>query len=361
MPKNYDSLIENVKRRSNPDFINESTLFQKSFSDELGKLHSSGLQVLEYIKRAMQGVENRYTERTIEAGDKVKAHLMKNNSSLDYKYQGSVMSNTHIKGYSDIDLIQITNSFYSHESRDRFNNRFNSDFSLSSAQRQKLLNVIDGTPYVGSANADLKAIRSDAETILVNNYKYVDIKKPKSIEVNPTNPNRLVDVVTASWYRTVESEVNNDADLKGIQIYDKDKNERLPVDYPFLKIRLLNEKNKDVNGRLKKMIRFLKTLKADSEQDLKKFSSFDICSVCYNIPTYQYSSSAYYELVFVLHQEFKKILESESYRNSIMSIDGTEYIFKNKPEKVKLLALLFAELESVYTDLLPKTSALRFL
>lgn len=361
MPKNYTQLIENVKKRSNPDFINESTLFQKSFNDELGKLHSSGLQILEYIKRAMQGVESRYTERTIEAGDKVKAHLIRNNSTLDYKYQGSVMSNTHIKGYSDIDLIQITNSFYSHESIDRFNNRFNSDFSLSSAQRQKLLNVISGTPYAGSVNADLRTVRNDAEIVLVSNYKYVDITKPKSIEVNPTNPDRLVDVVTASWYRTVESEINNDDDLKGIQIYDKDKNERLPVDYPFLKIRLLNERNNDVNGRLKKMIRFLKTLKADSEQDLKKFSSFDICSVCYNIPTYNYSSSAYYELVFVLYQEFKKILENESYRNSIVSIDGTEYIFKNKPEKVKLLALLFAELESVYKDLLPKTSVLRFL
>ncbi|MFP3632595.1 hypothetical protein SB776_38985, partial [Burkholderia sp. SIMBA_045] len=82
--KNYSNLIQNVKQRSNPDSINESLLFEKSFSDELGQLKSSGTEVLEYIKRSMNGVEARYTERTIEAGDTVKGHLKKNNSSVDY-------------------------------------------------------------------------------------------------------------------------------------------------------------------------------------------------------------------------------------------------------------------------------------
>lgn len=361
MRKNYSNLIQNVKRRSNPDSINESLLFEKSFSDELGQLKSSGTEVLEYIKRSMNGVEARYTERTIEAGDKVKGHLKKNNSSVDYRYQGSVMSNTHIKGHSDIDLIQLTSSFYSHEIAQNFSNRYFSEPNMSFSQKQKLLNVINGTPYSGNSNTDLRLLRLNAEVVLFSTYKNVDIDKPKSIEVNPTEPNRIVDVVTASWYRTVDSEFNEDEILRGIQIYDKKKNESLAVDFPFLKISLINKKSKETGGRLKKMIRFTKTLKADSQQNLKGFSSFDICSICYNIPIHEYFNLSYYQLVYVLHQEFKKISANEVYRNSIKSIDGTEYIFYNKPEKIRLLRLLYQEIVDVYQDLLPNTTALRFL
>jgi hypothetical protein len=356
MAKNYISLIENIKKRSNPDVINESELFTKTFSAELNDVKS---KALEYVKRAMQGVEPRYTERTLEAGNKIKEHLKRNNPNLDYKYQGSVMCNTHIKGHSDIDLVQITNTFYSHESVDNFKKKINTDYSLTFSQKENLLRVINGNTYSGDVHADLRNIRIEAENVLVDTYKNVDKTKPKSIEVNPTNPDRIVDVVTASWYKNVNSTLNEDNDLRGIQVYDKGKNLRLPVDYPFLKIQLLNQKDVSVNGRLKKMIRFIKTVKADSEYNLKGFSSFDISSVCYNIKTQEYSQMAYYELVYVLYFEFKKILEDESYRNSIMSIDNTESIFKGKEDKVRLLKIIFNELTSIFNDLV-SNSGYRF-
>lgn len=359
MQKNYANLVEKVKKRSNPDSIKETELFSKSLNEDFRGLGIPYSEVLEYVKRAMQGVEPAYTEKTIEAGNKIKEHLKRNNSSLDYKFQGSVMCNTHIKGYSDIDLVQITNSFYSHEPLVNFNEKYNNSIYLTSSQKQNLLNVINGVPYTGDVNNTLRTIRLEAETVLTSNYKYV-VAKPKSIEVNPTYPNRIVDVVTASWYENVDSVISGDTDLKGIQIYDKDKNIRLSVDYPFLKIRLLNEKDKSVNGRLKKMIRFLKTVKADSDYDLKGISSFDISSVCYNIPTWKYSEKSYYELVIILYSELKKIVEDENYRNSIRSIDGTEYIFKGKDEKVRLLKLIFGELHPIYQYLIPETSISNF-
>jgi len=361
MPKNYSQLIENVKTRSNPGHINESQLFKKSFSDELGKISSSGSKVLEYIRRSMKSVEQQYTSNTIEAGNKVSEHLRNNNPLLDFKYQGSVMSNTHIKGYSDIDLVQITSSFYSRESKDNFQRKYHSTPGLSYQQSQKLLDVINDTPYVYSPVQDLQLLRADAERVLINVYKNVNIKKSKSIEVNPTNPNRIVDVVTASWYKTVDSEFYDQEIYRGIQIYDKESNTRLNVDYPFLKIHLLDQKNKDSNNRLKKMIRFLKTLKGDSEYELRGFSSFDICSVCYNIPLERYDTLSYYMLVNVLYEEFKKIAENETYRNSIKSIDGTEHIFYNKQEKLRLLKLLQQELSTIYFDLLPQLSSIKFL
>lgn len=361
MQKNYADLVQRVKSRSNPDSIRETELFSKSFNEDFRGLGIPYTEVFEYVKRAMQGVESEYTERTIEAGNKIKEHLKRNNSSLDYKFQGSVMCNTHIKGHSDIDLVQITNSFYSHEPIVKFNEKFTSSSYLTLSQKQNLLSVINGTPYKDDVRDNLRKIRLEAETVLTSTYKYVDITKSKSIEVNPTNPDRLVDVVTASWYKNVDSVLDNDVDKNGIQIYDKEKNLRLPVDFPFLKIQLLNEKDKSVNGRLKKMIRFLKTIKADSEYNLNEISSFDISSICYNIPTWKYSDKPYYELVIVLYSELKKIIEDENYRNSIRSIDNTEYIFKDKNEKVRLLRLIFNELLPIYQDLSPQTSFTKFL
>ena len=81
MAKNYANLISNIKSRTNPDSLDESILLEKAFQDELNSV--SHRKVFEYIKRAMKGVEPRYTERTIEAGNKVKQHLKNENDTLD--------------------------------------------------------------------------------------------------------------------------------------------------------------------------------------------------------------------------------------------------------------------------------------
>jgi len=346
MVKNYDDLIKRMIMRTNPDGINEEELINEDFRNELQK--AQGNKVAEYVKRAMRGVEEAYTNRTFEAGNKVMTHLKKNREHLDFKYQGSVPTNTHIKGYSDIDLVQISNEFYSHEKKENFLEAYNTHYLTSTKNR--LAEVINGTPYMYNADDTLKKIREEAENILVPIYNSVDITKSKSIEVELTNPKRTVDVVTASWYKSVNAVVNDEKEEQGIQIYDKDKNKRLPVDFPFLKIKLVNKKDSTVNGRLKRMIRFLKVLKADADTDIA-LSSFDISSICYAINIDAYKNMNYLELVTVLYLQLRKLSTEEDYRNRLMSIDGTEPIFKGKPEKVESLKLILTEVEGVFTEL----------
>jgi len=347
--RNYNDLVKGIQNRTNPDMINESELFEEKFS--AGLKQPSNKKVLEYIKRAMHGVEVRYTERTIEAGKKVMKHLKENNPNIEYRFQGSVMTNTHIKGHSDIDLLQITNTFYSHDSRDVFNDAYNS-FHFNSIEKNRILNLLNSSIFTGSPNNTLSDLRKTAEVVLQNNYKYVNINKSKSIEVKPTNPPRLVDVVTASYYETVKSVTKSDLAEKGIQVYDKENDTRLDVDYPFLKIKLVNEKDKSVNGRLKKMIRFIKNIKVDSgySEQLKELTSFDITSICYAIPAVEYMQKSYIELVPVLLGYFEKIIIDSDYRNSLISVDGTEPIFKGKDEKVRVLGLLLKELFEIVQD-----------
>ena len=106
MAKNYRQLTESIKGRINP----ENFALRKSFSDELATVSYS--EVLTYIRVAMKGVETEYTKKSKDAGERVKDHLSKKIGDVTFKYQGSVMTDTHIKGYSDIDLLTISEKFY---------------------------------------------------------------------------------------------------------------------------------------------------------------------------------------------------------------------------------------------------------
>ena len=108
------------------------------------------------------------------------------------------------------------------------------------------------------------------------------------------------------------------------------------------------------------MIRFLKTIKADSDIKIK-INSFDISSICYNIDSLSYYNKPYYELVYVLQVELGKIIADDFYRNNIKSIDSTEYIFRDKPEKYGQLLMLLNELNTIKKDLVDNNAITRFL
>jgi patatin-like phospholipase/acyl hydrolase len=86
MAKNYRQLTESINSRLNPD----SLILEKAFSDELGTISYN--DTLVFIRTAMKGVDANYTQRSRDAGERVKDHL---NSLADktFKYQGSVMTN----------------------------------------------------------------------------------------------------------------------------------------------------------------------------------------------------------------------------------------------------------------------------
>jgi hypothetical protein len=96
MIKNYRQLTESIRNQINPD----NYIFERSFSDELSSISYS--DALTFIRMAMKAVEPTYTQRTKEAGEKVKQHLDLELTDKTFKYQGSVMTDTHIRGYSDI-------------------------------------------------------------------------------------------------------------------------------------------------------------------------------------------------------------------------------------------------------------------
>lgn len=345
MAKNYRQLIESVKGRINPEHF----ALKKSFSDELSTISYS--EVLTYIRLAMKGVEPEYTQKSKDAGERVKEHLLKELKDVSFKYQGSVMTDTHIKGFSDIDLLTICEKFYQPDNYNIKKLLENSEQRVKFfSSLPKLEKEVTGSTYQGNALQDLRNLRLDSEKVLIGVYTNCETNKPKSIKIKNLSLNREVDVVIANWYDDISSVINDKGDYRGIQVYNKDTNSREDADYPFLSIKRINERSSLTNGRLKKMIRFLKNNKANSDQNID-LSSFDINAICYDINVYEYQNLSFYELVPIIYNQMKKIATDENKADNLVSVDGREYIFRGNSTKKENLKKLLAEVEAIFIDL----------
>lgn len=346
MAKNYRQLTESIKGRINP----ENFVLRKSFSDELTTISYS--EVLTYIRVAMKGVEPEYTQKSKDAGERVKDHLSKKLSDVTFRYQGSVMTDTHIKGYSDIDLLTISEKFYTYDATKvkQILESYEQRAKYRQSSIEKMEKEVNTSSYQGNALQDLRQLRLDSEETLDDVYDICDTSKPKSIKIKNQSLNREVDVVIANWYDDVSSIINEKGDYRGIQVYNKETHTKGDPDYPFLSIKRINERSSETNGRLKRMIRFLKNVKADSDQDID-LSSFDINAVCYDIEVSKYQTLSFYELVPIIYNQLKEICTSQTKADSIISVDGREYIFRYNSKKLNNLKILMAEVEGIFIDL----------
>lgn len=348
MKRNYSELISATRNRLNPD-----GRLIKAFSNESLSSYSD---VYRFVEVSMSAVDSGFTNRSIEAGERVKGHLQTELKNVSYRYQGSVMTDTHIKGYSDIDLLVINEDFFSWDRSNatRVLESMELRRNYSSNQIAKLTRANSGGGYTNALN-DLRRNRIDSERILAQVYEDCNTGKPKSIKIYNKSLKREVDIVISNWYDSVSAIINDGGIYRGIQVYNKDLNQKGDASYPFLSIERINNVGKLTNGKIKKMIRFLKNCRVNCEGVLNKqidITSFDINSICYAIPVDTYKELADYELVAIIYLQLKKISENEVYANSLMSVDGSEPIFFRKPKKRSELQIILNEVEAIYTDIL---------
>jgi hypothetical protein len=75
-------------------------------------------RAIRYALGAMQAVGAEYTKNSIEEGDRIKEKLrtsLLGEIDVDFRYQGSVPLDIHIKGVSDIDLLVLRDDFFSYD------------------------------------------------------------------------------------------------------------------------------------------------------------------------------------------------------------------------------------------------------
>ena len=339
----YRSLIERIQGRYNPEYNRD--VQNRSIQDLTG----IDRDIARYVKLAMNEVDEYYTQRTFEAGENAKTHLRENlRFSVDFEYQGSVMTRTHIRGASDIDLLTITRKFNDTDYSKAVDFVRSNPFGYGLDKVRSWLYYFNA--YAGNTNADLRGLRLDDERVLRLYYSQCDTSKPKSIKITNLHLHRDVDVVVASWHDSLNYIRGFGDEYRGVQIYDKDKDSRLGPDFPFLSIKRINDRSSETGGRLKKMIRFLKNVRTDSDKNID-LTSFEINAICYDISVSNYQDAYYLDLVRILWLKLYRLCTNQSEADNLVSVDGTEYVFRGKPERLEQLQKLRNEVFTIYNEL----------
>lgn len=338
----YSRRLQQMSGRYNPD--NLPLQEQREFSNET--IYDG--DVVKYVKRAMCAVGPEYTKRTKEAGEMAKLHLQEKIPNISFEYQGSVMTDTHIKGASDIDLLVVCEKFYGTDIN-KVRDEMSKPHSFTEISRLRRFND-SFCPYLGNDSEDLSQLRHAIEQVMTCTYTTCDISKPKAVKITNQHLHRDVDIVTSSWFQSYDYIISGMPDEKrGIKIYNKDKGYAEGPDFPFLSISRINTRSANTNGRLKRMIRFLKNVRTDSERVIP-LTSFDINAICYSIPEQDYNNADYKQLVSIVWSHMFH-LWNDNQLGELKSVVGDEYVFRNKPTKVQALKDLEDEVYKIKLDL----------
>lgn len=332
--KRLNSLIN---RRNDIDLIKKSfvTGEQQILTESFQQLKES--DTIKYVIGAMKPVDAKYTQITYQEGERVKNQLKKLSDKgieVEFKYQGSVTNNTHIKAYSDIDILTIYLGFT----------------TLEPPQKASY-------PYPGDPIDDLCKLRNESYTILRNAYPTAEVDNTgaKSISLKGGSLRRKVDVVPSNWYDTVKYTETQIDYYRGVMVLDY-KNRNRIENTPFYHNKLLNDKDLITYGNFKNTVRLLKSLKADAEVNIN-LSSYDIAALMYNMSTSDFLvGKSPLVLIEKSLSYLKYVYNNDTYRNSLVVPDKSRKIFKDNGATKNDLYLIIIELANTYDDIVEELS-----
>lgn len=315
--------LENLRARRNPDGLLKEAYASVQEDD-----------AVQYLIGAMEAVEPGFTKRTYEEGNRVanqiSTGLAAESLKADYEYQGSVTKNTHIKAYSDIDLLVLETRF----------------FSLQPPQQP-------ASPYKGDPVQDLLQIRRVCISHLKTAFPKatVDDSGPRSVKISGGSLVRTVDIVPANWYDTNDYAEKKQKILRGVHVLNAHKPDR-ESDQPFIHGAWIEHKDSTTAGSARKLIRLLKSLKYDSE-DKVTISSYDIESLVFRMNDTQMQKPRGEEipLAHSCWLWLKAVEDSQQLRDELSVPDGKRKIFAEGKATQAQLKSLRQELEGLLYDI----------
>jgi hypothetical protein len=318
----YNRRLSNLQSRRFDPGLNESAL-TKSFSA------ADIPQDIKYLFESMKPIGEKYNAKTIQAAENVQGHLergLKVHFERAYRTQGSVKTNTNIRVHSDFDLLTIIDRYFYPQTS-------------------------NGNTYTASdPDEDIQELRKQATEIMKFQYDTVDDSGDKCISIENKHLNRKVDIVFAYWYNSDKYQEVKDEFYRGIYLYNFKKKTK-HRDFPFATIHNVNVKGDNTNDGLRKGVRLLKNLRADSEIELKVLKSFQLNSIVYSIDNapLSYNVGDEIRIARVVSEQMGKLIDEPIYRKSIVSPNGVE-----KPliddDTVPELVLLKSDLDTLIED-----------
>jgi len=290
---------------------------------------------VKYAVGAMQPIDKEYTNKTYEEGDRVKAQLDKSLNAqvpavVQFEYQGSVTNNTHIKAHSDIDLLALHAHFY----------------TVQPPGKPTLL-------YQGDVLTDLKHLRTSCTHVLKLAYPTVSVNDDpgKCIALEGGSLRRKIDVVISNWWDTVEYQTSRLAFQRGVHIYDSKANIRIE-NRPFLHNARIDERDRLLNGNVRKVARLLKSLKYDADTKVN-MSSYDVTSIAYRMPDDLMRPGHGAELLLVENTRgfLRLLLDNSALRASLKVPNEMRAIFSSEGASVEGLNQLYKETQELVDDI----------
>ena len=306
---------------------------------ELWESRGSGHQPhTRYALGSMQAVSDTYTRVSKETADRVasqlKDRLAKGGIHAEFKLQGSVPLDVHIKGVSDVDLLTLSTELFTY------------DPNGSAAIRGGYNN-----PAKRTSLEVLIELRNRVESNLEEAFPAANVDKSgaKAVKISGGSLARDVDVIPAHWSDTAQYQATGRASDRGTRILDK-KTFATIENQPFRHIELIGTRCDQLGGGLRKAIRLCKNVKADSDRKVT-LPSFDIAAVMYHANQDALRLGRYYELSILAEtQRHLDLLACDhALARTLFVPDGSRQIF-DTAEKLQGLNELSRDLDDLLND-----------
>jgi hypothetical protein len=289
---------------------------------------------IKYAVGAMEAVPDRYTEKTLDEGNRVKAQLENGLSTQEhlpeFEYQGSVTNGTHIKFYSDIDLLVLHTHFFTVE---------------PPGQPENL--------YEGDPIAELTRVRASCSSILRSAFPKasVDDSPGKAIALAGGSLSRKVEVIVSHWWNTVEYQRTGLWYQRGVRVFDSRSNRRIK-NRPFLHNEKIGKRDELLSGSLRRVARLLKSLKYDADTPVD-ISSYDITSLAYRMPEEMMYIEPGFELTLVENAArfLATILDRPDLRGALKVPNEMRPIFGSEGASVEGLRQLYREIQDLLEEI----------
>jgi len=277
-----------------------------------------------YALGAMQEVDPEYTRVSLETADRVANQLGRRIDSfnLDFRLQGSVPLNVHIRGVSDVDLLTlIDRQFWSYDPN----------------------GIKAHTYYPTSATSleQLIQLREEEELALTDAFPKanVDTSGSKAVKVSGGSLARSVDVVPSHWYDSADYQRTDQLHDRGVIVLDRRAN-RTVKNFPFKHIKLISERDAITAGGLRKAIRLCKNAKADADRDIA-LPSFDIAAAMFHADQSALLMGSVYELAVLAETQrhLDYLYKNQEEAKRLQVPDGSRRIFDTDGKLSGLLSL----------------------
>jgi len=344
MAREINERLENLqKRRRGTDSrsylrLNDEArreVIAKSLLTESWQKRAASQPYTRYALGAMQAVSDDYTRVSIETAERVGNQLIsKVPIPLEFRLQGSVPLDVHIRGVSDVDLLSLDTSFLT--------------YSTIGARSRAGLYV---SPTSRNSLGVLLNLRSESEKALKAAFPAanVDCSGGKCIAISGGSLARPVDVVPSHWWDTPEYQASGRECDRGVTILNK----KVPTtndNLPFLHIERINQLDAATFGGLKKAIRLTKNVKNDAEHEsaAAKLPSFDIAALMYHADQSALRAGYTYELAIL--RETQRFLDwcytNQAAAKELRTPDGTRRIL-DTDDKISGLTTISVEMDKL--------------